>query len=96
LLVWAVVSEALVPGVEGLTGVAWRVVPELVAAVKRVADADPTAGRLVLPAKEKQLDLEGVCVGVAGVGRLEEGPRVATAGHEQLGGVVNLGELGTC
>jgi hypothetical protein len=64
-----------------------------VAAVKGMADANVTAGGLVLPGHKLQLDLELVCVRVAGVGGLEDGPVVAAAGHEQLGGVVDLGEL---
>jgi hypothetical protein len=58
-----------------------------------MTDANVAAGRLVLPGDEPQLDLELVRVGVAGVCGLEDGPRVATARHEELGRVVNLGEL---
>lgn len=75
------------------TGVARRRVPELMAAVKSVADADPTAGGLILPFHKAQLDLELICVRVAGVCGLKDGAVVPTSCHEQLGSVVDLGEL---
>jgi hypothetical protein len=61
-----------------------------------MTNADVAAGGLVLPLDERELNLERARVGVAGVGRLEHGPVVATAGREQLGGVVDLGELEGC
>ncbi len=64
------------------------------AVVKRRADADPAAGVVVLPGDKPQLDLERICVGVAGVGGLEVSPGIAAARHEQLGSVVDVGELG--
>ncbi len=79
--------------VGGRTLIARRVVPELVGAVKGTADANVAAGGLVLPGDKMQLDLELLCVWVAGIGGHENGPGVTTPGHEHLGGVVNLGEL---
>lgn len=64
------------------------------ASIEGVADANVTACGMVLPGHKAQLDLELVGVRVAGVRRLEDGTVVAAAGREQLGGVVNLGELG--
>lgn len=75
------------------TVIARRVVPELVAAVEGAADADPASLWFALPGDELELDLELVRVRIAGVCGLEYGPGVAAPGHEQLGGVVDLGEL---
>lgn len=64
------------------------------ASIEGLADADVAAGGMVLPGHKAQLDLELVRVRVAAVGRLEDGTVVAAAGREQLGGMVDLGELG--
>ena len=64
------------------------------ASIERLADANMAAGGMVLPGHKAQLDLELVCVRVAAVGGLEDGTVVAAASREQLGGVVDLGELG--
>lgn len=55
--------------------------------------ANPATRGLVLPLNELQLDLELVRVRVTRVRGLEDCAGVAAARHEQLGGVVDLGEL---
>lgn len=75
------------------TGVARRRVAELVAVVEGLAHANDTTWWIILPAHEGQLYLELVRVRVAGVCGLEEGSGIGTPGHEELGGVVDLGPL---
>jgi len=77
-----------------LTGIAGRVIAEFVATIKGVAHTNPTPSWLVLPGHEPQLDLGlGRIVGVARIGGLEDGAGITTPRHEQLGRVVNVGEL---
>lgn len=76
-----------------ITFIARRRVSEFMAVVKRRADADMATFRMVLPCYKAQLNLKLICVRIARVRRLKDGPGVASAGHEHLGGVVDLREL---
>lgn len=86
-------NQIKIAGLKELTRVTRGIISKFVGVLKGRADTDPaTGGRVLLPDK-LEVDLDGVGLGVAGPGGLEDGARVAALRHEHLDSVVDHGVL---
>lgn len=72
------------------TGIARRVVAELVGVVECRPDTYPLPIVVVFPSHEAKFDLQRIAFRVASVGWLEDGLVVSTLGHEHLVRVVDI------